>query len=73
MSQKKKQLAIVVAALSGVYLFIPEPTDLVPILGWLDEGMALALFGWSMRTLGVDPRRWFATQPAPKVITVKAD
>ena len=51
----KKKAALVLAVLSGVYLFIPEPTDLIPIVGWLDEGMALALLGWSMRTLGVTP------------------
>lgn len=68
MSAKKKQIAVLVAALSGIYLFVPEPTDLVPVLGWLDEGLALALFGWSMRTLGVNPRRWFEAREQPKTI-----
>ncbi len=49
----KKQAALVLAALSAVYIFIPEPTDLVPILGWMDEGLALAILAWSLRTLGV--------------------
>ncbi|HEY1100977.1 MAG TPA: hypothetical protein VGF99_18710 [Myxococcota bacterium] len=51
----KKQLAVVVGAVSLVYMFVPEPTDLIPIIGWLDEGVAGALLLWSMKTLGVSP------------------
>lgn len=51
----RKKLAVAVAVLSGVYLFVPEPTDVIPFIGWLDEGVALALLGWSLRTLGVTP------------------
>ena len=40
----KRKLAVALAVVSGVYLFVPEPTDLVPFIGWLDEGLALALF-----------------------------
>lgn len=54
MSMRKK-LAVALAVVSGVYLFVPEPTDVLPIIGWLDEGAALALLGWSMKTLGVTP------------------
>ncbi|MBW7859389.1 MAG: hypothetical protein H3C43_14115, partial [Leptonema sp. (in: Bacteria)] len=31
---------ILIAIVSFVYIFIPEPTDAIPILGWLDEGLA---------------------------------
>ena len=55
----KKKLAVAVAMLSGVYLFVPEPTDVIPILGWLDEGLALAMLGWAMSTLGVGPAQLF--------------
>jgi hypothetical protein len=51
----KKKIAVALAVVSGVYLFIPEPTDVVPFIGWLDEGAALALLGWSLKTLGVTP------------------
>ena len=51
----KKKLAVALAVFSGVYLFVPEPTDVIPFIGWLDEGVALALLGWSLRTLGVTP------------------
>ncbi|MCC7071792.1 MAG: hypothetical protein IT383_10740 [Deltaproteobacteria bacterium] len=55
----KKKLALVTAVLSGVYLFVPEPSDLIPIVGWLDEGMALAMLGWALSTLGITPARLF--------------
>ncbi len=51
----KRKFAVVVGALSLVYMFVPEPTDVIPVLGWLDEGVAGALLLWSMRTLGVSP------------------
>ena len=51
----KKKVALALAVFSGVYLFIPEPTDLIPIVGWLDEGLALVVLGWSLKTLGVTP------------------
>ena len=51
----KRGLAVVVAIVCGIYIFIPEPTDVIPVLGWLDEGLALALLGWSLKTLGVSP------------------
>ena len=56
----KKKLAVALAVISGVYLFVPEPTDVIPFIGWLDEGVALALLGWSLRTLGVTPTAMFA-------------
>lgn len=59
MSMRKK-LAVGLAVFSGVYLFVPEPTDVLPIIGWLDEGAALALLGWSMKTLGVTPSAMLA-------------
>jgi hypothetical protein len=55
----KKQIAVVVGALAFVYIFVPEPTDVVPLLGWLDEGMAGAVLVWALRTLGVTPTSLF--------------
>ncbi len=46
---------IIVAILSGVYIFIPEPTDAIPILGWLDEATALLIFSYALKKLNV---RW---------------
>lgn len=51
----KRKLAAAVGTVSLIYLFVPEPTDLIPIIGWLDEGMAGALLLWSLKTLGVSP------------------
>lgn len=55
----KKKLAVLAAVVSGVYLFVPEPTDVFPFIGWLDEGAALAILGWSLRSLGVSPSSFF--------------
>jgi hypothetical protein len=51
----KKQLAVVVGALSFIYIFVPEPTDIVPVIGWIDEGVAGAMLLWALRMLGVTP------------------
>jgi hypothetical protein len=56
----KKKLAVVAGAVSFVYLFVPDPSDVIPVLGWLDEGMAAGLLFWSLRTLGVGPSQLFA-------------
>ena len=31
---------IIVALICGVYIFIPEFTDVIPVIGWLDEATA---------------------------------
>ena len=51
----KKKIAVVVGALSAVYMFVPEPTDIIPVLGWIDEGVAGAMLLWSLKTLGITP------------------
>jgi hypothetical protein len=55
----KRKLAALVGAASFIYLFVPEPTDIIPIVGWIDEGMAGALLLWSLKTLGVSPSNLF--------------
>lgn len=42
-----------VALLMGIYVFIPEPTDAIPFLGWLDEGLAVMIFTYALEKLGV--------------------
>ena len=37
----KKNLYLLLMVLCGIYHFIPEPTDLIPIFGWLDEATVL--------------------------------
>ena len=44
---------IVVAILSGVYIFIPEFTDVIPIVGWLDEGLAAVILTTALGKLGI--------------------
>jgi hypothetical protein len=59
----KKKIAVFAAVVSGIYLFIPEPTDAIPILGWLDEGAALGMFAWAMKSLGLSPMNIFKRAP----------
>lgn len=70
----RKKIAVALAVVSGVYLFVPEPTDVIPIIGWLDEGAALALLAWSMKTLGITPAAMLARlrgTPAPTPVHVR--
>jgi hypothetical protein len=70
----KKKLAVLLGAASLVYMVVPDPSDVVPIIGWLDEGVAGAMLMWSMRTLGVTPAAIFArmrAMPTPAEKTVK--
>ena len=45
---------IITAIASAVYVFIPEPTDLIPILGWLDEATAIALLTYALKQLDIN-------------------
>lgn len=36
--KKKWMVAIVVSIGALIWLFIPEPTDVIPVAGWIDEG-----------------------------------
>jgi hypothetical protein len=44
---------IAVAALSVIYIFIPEPTDVIPIVGWLDEASAFAILTYALKQLDI--------------------
>ncbi len=33
----------IIIALLALYVVFPEPTDAIPFLGWLDEGVAISL------------------------------
>ncbi len=48
-----RALWTVIAIVSGVYIFIPEFTDAIPIIGWIDEGMALTMLLYALERLGV--------------------
>ena len=49
----KRKFWIIVAALSAIYLFIPEPTDVIPILGWLDEASAFGILTYALKQLDI--------------------
>jgi hypothetical protein len=44
---------IAVAVFSAFYVFLPEPSDAIPFLGWLDEGTAVLLLAYALERLGV--------------------
>lgn len=48
-----KPFWIFVAVVSTVYVFIPEPTDAIPVLGWLDEATALLILSYALRKLNI--------------------
>jgi hypothetical protein len=49
----RKWAWIITAIASGVYIFIPEATDMFPIVGWLDEGLAALILSTALGKLGI--------------------
>ena len=49
----KRKFWILVAVLSAIYLFIPEPTDVIPVVGWLDEASAFAILTYALKQLDI--------------------
>ena len=43
----------IVLVFSFVWIFIPEPTDAVPVLGWLDEGFAFMMVVTALDRFGI--------------------
>lgn len=69
----KKLFWISIATFSGIYIFIPEPTDLIPILGWLDEATALSILIYALKNLGVTIPSFFKGKEESvkeKIITI---
>ena len=69
----KKVFWVATAVFSGIYIFMPEPTDLIPILGWLDEATAFTIFMYALRQLDVNIPNIFkkkANKNSDKIITI---
>jgi len=63
----KKLFWTIVAVLSGVYIFIPEFTDVIPIIGWLDEATALLVLNYALKQLDIKIfERFFGKNPKIK-------
>lgn len=65
---------IATAVFSGLYLFIPEPTDFIPILGWLDEATAFTILMYALKQLGISIPNIFKKKEeksSDKIITIK--
>lgn len=49
----KRLFWIIVAVFSTIYIFIPEFTDVIPIIGWIDEATALAILAYALKQLNI--------------------
>lgn len=55
LSFPKKLMWAFLGLFSAFWIFFPEPTDVIPILGWLDEGFAFVILLSSIsRLFGVN-------------------
>lgn len=69
----KKLFWIATAVFSTLYMFIPEPTDLIPVLGWLDEATAFTVLMYALKQLNVNIPNIFRkeeTEKSEKIITI---
>lgn len=44
----------VIAIVSGIYIFIPEFTDFIPLIGWLDEAFAIIILNYALKKLNIN-------------------
>ncbi len=49
----KKWFYIIISIIMGIYVFIPEFTDVFPIIGWIDEGIAIMILTYTLSRLGI--------------------
>lgn len=55
----KRYFWLALGAVSGIYIFIPEFTDVIPVIGWLDEATAFGLMLYAFKKGGFDLSRFF--------------
>lgn len=53
MHAMKKIFWTITAVFSAAWIFIPEFTDAVPVVGWLDEATAFGILLYALGRLGV--------------------
>jgi hypothetical protein len=51
-------------------MFIPEPTDLIPILGWLDEATAFTVLIYALGKLNIKIPNIFKSKSSKNIITI---
>lgn len=52
--KNKKNFWFIVAVASFAYTIFPEPSDLIPFVGWIDEGVAISIFWYALTQLGIN-------------------
>ncbi|MFT4645471.1 MAG: uncharacterized membrane protein YkvA (DUF1232 family) [Planctomycetota bacterium] len=66
----KKLFWISIATFSGIYMFIPEPTDFIPVLGWLDEATAFTVLIYALEKLNIKIPNIFKSKSSKNIITI---
>lgn len=69
----KKLFWTVIAVFSAIYIFIPEFTDVIPIIGWIDEATALAILAYALKQLDVKIFDRFFGKKDKKTIVIEKD
>lgn len=65
----KEFIIIIIAVVSLVYLFLPSLLpDIVPLIGWLDEGLATTILLSALKHWGVDLTSLFSNDDKKKAL-----
>lgn len=60
-------IILIIAVVSVVYLFLPSfLPDIVPLVGWLDEGLATTIMLSALKHWGIDLTSLFGTSETEK-------
>lgn len=51
-------------------MFIPEPTDFIPVLGWLDEATAFTVLIYALEKLNIKIPNIFKSKSSKNIITI---
>ncbi len=70
----KEMIILMIAAVSLIYLFLPSLLpDVVPLIGWLDEGLATTIVLSALKHWGLDLTGLFGDDKNVKQLPAKPD
>ena len=65
----KEMIIVIITAITVVYLFLPSLLpDIVPLVGWLDEGLATTILLSALKHWGLDLTGLFGNEDTVKQI-----